>query len=89
MCPSRGWATSVPESWLGHVRLEQQVWIQVDSFPGERFRGRVIFIAAEAEFTPRNVQTPEERSKQVFRIKLAIQEGPDRMRVGMAADVAF
>jgi len=79
----------VPESWLGHVRLDQSVWIVVDSFPGERFRGRVIFIASEAEFTPRNVQTPEERSKQVFRIKVALEEGLDRLRVGMAADVMF
>lgn len=77
----------VPESRLGEVRLEQRVPIRVDSFPGERFKARVTFIAREAEFTPRNVQTPEERSKQVFRIKVTLEEGLDRLRVGMNADV--
>jgi hypothetical protein len=59
----------------------------VDSFPGERFSGRLTFIAQEAEFTPRNVQTPEERSKQVFRIKVELDQGRERLRAGMAADV--
>jgi hypothetical protein len=59
----------------------------VDAHPGERFAGHVIFIAREAEFTPRNVQTPEERSKQVFRIKIQLDEGLDRLRPGMFADV--
>lgn len=77
----------VPESRLGQVRLGQTVPIQVDSFQDERFRGRLTYLAQEAEFTPRNVQTPEERSKQVFRIKVYLEEGLDRLRVGMAADV--
>jgi len=77
----------VPESQLGQVRLGQKVPIRVDSFPGERFTGRLTFIAQEAEFTPRNVQTPEERSKQVFRIKVELDQGRERLRAGMAADV--
>jgi hypothetical protein len=48
-----------------------------------------VFVARQAEFTPGNVQTPEERSKQVFRIKVVIREGRDRLRAGMAADVVF
>jgi len=79
----------VPESRLGEVVLGGEVPIGVDSFPGERFKSRITFIAREAEFTPRNVQTPEERSKQVFRIKATLQEGTDRLRIGMAADVHF
>jgi HlyD family secretion protein len=77
----------VPEALLGRVRLEQRVPVRVDSFPDKRFAARVTFIAREAEFTPRNVQTPEERSKQVFRIKVTLDEGRDQVRVGMAADV--
>jgi multidrug resistance efflux pump len=77
----------VPESRLGEVRLGQKVPVRVDSFPGRRFSGRLTFIAQEAEFTPRNVQTPEERSKQVFRIKVELDAGRDRLRAGMAADV--
>jgi multidrug resistance efflux pump len=87
---SRIWVRSyVPEARLGDIRLDQEVPIVIDSLPGQRLRGRVTFIAREAEFTPKNVQTPEERSKQVFRIKVTLQEGLDRVRVGMAADVRF
>ena len=77
----------VPEARLGEIRLDQRVPIRVDSFAGRRFAAHVTFIAREAEFTPRNVQTPDERSKQVFRIKVTLDEGVDRLRVGMAADV--
>jgi hypothetical protein len=49
----------------------------------------VSFIAREAEFTPGNVQTPEERSKQVFRIKVDLVDGLERLRPGMSADVVL
>jgi multidrug resistance efflux pump len=85
---SRMWVRAyVPESRLGQVQLEQKVPVRVDSFPGRRFAGRVTFIARDAEFTPRNIQTPEERSKQVFRIKVTLDEGREKLRVGMAADL--
>ncbi len=85
---SRLWVRAyVPEARLGHLSLGRQVPIRVDSFPDERFTGRITFISTDAEFTPKNVQTPEERSKQVFRIKVTIEEGRDRLRVGMGADV--
>ncbi len=85
---SRLWVRAyVPENRLGQIRLDQRVPVRVDSFPGERFAARITFISRDAEFTPKNVQTPEERSKQVFRIKVMLEEGLDRLRVGMAADV--
>lgn len=85
---SRLWVRAyVLESRLGQIKLGQRVPIRVDSFPGRRFMAHVAFIAREAEFTPRNVQTPEERTKQVFRIKVMLDEGRDALRVGMAADV--
>ena len=77
----------VPEARLGQVQLGQRAPIRVDSFPGRDFPARITFLAREAEFTPRNVQTPEERSKQVFRLKATLEEGMDALRVGMAADV--
>jgi multidrug resistance efflux pump len=87
---SRLWVRSyVPESLLGDVRLGQEVPVRVDGFPTRRFRGRVGFLASEGEFTPRNIQTPEERGKQVFRIKVTIEEGASDLRVGMGADVLF
>lgn len=76
----------VPEDQLG-LKLGQKIWITVDSFAGESFVGHISFIARQAEFTPNNVQTPEERSKQVFRIKVELDEGLDRLRPGMAGDV--
>ncbi len=84
------WVRSyVPEVRLGEIHVGQEVPIRVDNFPNELFRAEIIFIASEGEFTPRNIQTPEERSKQVFRIKAAIKTGLDRLRVGMAADILF
>ena len=76
----------VPENRL-NLEIGHKVTISVDALPGVRFRGHVTFIAREAEFTPSNAQTPEERSKQVFRIKVTLDEGMDRLRPGMSADV--
>ncbi|GIW94441.1 MAG: secretion protein HlyD [Pirellulaceae bacterium] len=76
----------IPENRL-YIQTGQQLWISVDSYPNERFRGEVIFVARQAEFTPGNVQTPEERSQQVYRIKVLIREGKEKLRPGMAADV--
>ena len=76
----------VPENELG-LTIGQVLTLSVDSYPTERFNGELSFVARQAEFTPSNVQTPEERSKQVFRIKVNITEGLDRLRPGMAADV--
>lgn len=84
---SRLWVRAyVPENAL-NISIGQKVPVTVDSYPGEKFTGEITFIAKEAEFTPRNVQTPEERSKQVFRIKVTLVEGLDKLRAGMAADV--
>ena len=77
----------VPESRLGEVRLGQQVPIRADAFPDKRFKAKLTFIAQDAEFTPRNVQTPEERSKLVSRIKVTLEEGLDELRPGTIADV--
>lgn len=76
----------VPENRLD-LNIGEELAVTVDSFPGRRFRGRISFIARQAEFVPGNVQTPEERSKQVFRIKVALEEGLSELRPGMAADV--
>lgn len=85
---SRLWIRSyVPESLLGKMHIGERIPVRVDGFPDRRFMGRVTFIATDGEFTPRNIQTPEERSKQVFRIKLTLEDGHDVLRVGMAADV--
>lgn len=78
----------VPEN---HLNLEngQKVEVRVDSFPEMTFAGVIRFVARQAEFTPGNVQTPEERSQQVFRIKVEITAGMEHLRPGMAADVVL
>lgn len=76
----------VPENHL-NLQIGQPLVITVDSYPDRLFKGHVTFIALQAEFTPNNAQTPEERSKQVFRIKVDLDEGKDVLRPGMAADV--
>lgn len=87
---SRLWLRAyIPESRLGTVKLGRKVAIRVAGFGDRRFTGRVSFVSHDAEFTPRNIQTPEERSKQVFRIKVVIDEGRNDLRVGMSADLLF
>jgi len=78
--------TYVPENHLD-IQVGQKFSITIDSFPNRKFTGHVSFISRQAEFTPNNVQTPEERSKQVFRIKVELDEGRDVLRPGMTADV--
>jgi RND family efflux transporter MFP subunit len=79
----------VPETWLGKIKLAEQVRVRVDSFPGQDFPGEVEQINRQAEFTPRNVQTVEDRIKQVFGVKIRLPNNDERLRAGMAADVYF
>jgi HlyD family secretion protein len=79
----------VPEPWLGHIQLGEQVKVRVDSDPGRDFSGVVEQIARAAEFTPRNVQTVGERIKQVFGIKIRLENPEGKLRAGMAADAFF
>jgi len=76
----------VPEDRLGHVRIGQPVEINVDSFPDRMFVGRVVAIANEAEFTPRNVQTQEERVNMVFAVDVHIPNPDHVLKPGVPAD---
>src|SRR6267143_4390738 len=79
----------VPEPWLGHVKIGDRVRVQVDSFPGKDFPGMVEQVNRQAEFTPRNVQTVEDRIRQVFGVRIRLPNNDDHLRAGMAADVYF
>jgi HlyD family secretion protein len=79
----------VPEPWLGLIKVGDQVQVRVDSFPGKNFPGTVEQINRQAEFTPRNVQTVEDRIRQVFGVKIRLPNGDEHLRAGMAADVYF
>jgi HlyD family secretion protein len=72
---------------LGRLRLGQKVTVRTDTFPNKSYEGVVSFIASEAEFTPKTVQTPKERVKLVFRVKVAVANPNDELKPGMPADV--
>jgi HlyD family secretion protein len=78
----------VPETELGHVAIGQQVPIRVDSFPDQTFRGVVQHINSVGEYSPRNLQTSDERADQVFATRIGITSVGDRLRAGMAATIA-
>jgi HlyD family secretion protein len=79
----------VPEPWLGLIKVGESVRVRVDSFPGKDFEGTVEQVNRQAEFTPRNVQTVEDRIKQVFGVKIRLSNKEDKLRAGMSADVVF
>jgi hypothetical protein len=78
----------VPEADLGRVALGQEVDVTVDAYE-EVFVGRVSHIASQAEFTPKNVQTQEERVHMVFAVKVRLDNTDHRLKPGMPADAAF
>ena len=77
----------VPETELGKVRLGQQVEVTNDAYPGRRYPGTVIQIASVSEFTPRNVQSIDERRHQVFGVKVRVDNHEGVFKSGMAAEV--
>ncbi len=77
----------VPEVQIGKVRLGLPAKIYTDAFPDQPFDATVRYIASEAEFTPKEVQTPDERVKLIFPAKLYLNENPDhRLTPGLPAD---
>jgi HlyD family secretion protein len=79
--------TYVPETQLGRVSYGQKADVISDTFPDKRYPGTVTYISAEAEFTPKNVQTKEERVKLVYRIKVSLENPDQELKAGMPVDV--
>ncbi|HSA78833.1 MAG TPA: efflux RND transporter periplasmic adaptor subunit [Nitrospirota bacterium] len=77
----------VKEDKLGLVKLGQKAEIRVDTYPMKSYEGTVTYISSEAEFTPKNVQTQEERVKLVFGVKVSVKNQNDELKPGMPADV--
>jgi HlyD family secretion protein len=78
----------VPETRIGAVRIGQPATITTDTYPVKPYRGAVVFIASEAEFTPKTVQTAEERVKLVYAVKVRVTDDPTKdLKPGMPADV--
>jgi HlyD family secretion protein len=79
----------VNETDLGRVKVGQSVRVTTDTYPGKIYEGRISFIASEAEFTPKNVQTEKERVKLVYRIKVDIPNPKMELKPGMPADATI
>ncbi len=76
----------VDETDLGRVKLGMEVAVSTDSYPGKTYKGNISFIASEAEFTPRSVQTEKERVRLVYRVKIALENPAMELKPGMPAD---
>lgn len=77
----------IPENQIGKVRLGAAAKIKVDTFPDREFGGRVSYVSSQAEFTPKNVQTQEERVKLVFAVNVTADNPDGTLKPGMPADV--
>ena len=85
--PSQIWVrVYVPEPKLGRVRVGQKAALTVDTYPKREFPGKVVEIRTQSEYTPRNVQTLDQRMDQVFGVKIGIDPTPE-LKPGMAATV--
>jgi HlyD family secretion protein len=76
----------VSETDLGRVKLGGKARVTTDTYPGKSYQGVITFIADQAEFTPKNVQTPKERVKLVYRVKVAVANPNRELKPGMPAD---
>jgi HlyD family secretion protein len=76
----------VTETEVGKVKLGAPALVLVDSFPQQPFRGTVTWIADQAEFTPKNIQTKEERVNLVYAVKVTIDNAQRKLKAGMIAD---
>jgi len=76
----------VNETDLGRVKLGSKARLTTDSYPGKVYWGRVTFISSEAEFTPKQIQTQQERVKLVYRIKIEMDNPRRELKLNMPAD---
>ncbi|MFL5245829.1 MAG: HlyD family secretion protein [Gemmataceae bacterium] len=77
----------IPETDLGKIHVDQAVKVSVDSYPGEELDGTIIQISNASEFTPRNIQSADERKHQVFGVKVQVKDPRGIFKSGMAAEV--
>jgi HlyD family secretion protein len=79
----------IGERDLGRVFLGMKAEVTVDSFPTKPFPGTVTFISEKAEFTPKNIQTQDERVKLVYRVKIGLENRNQALKAGMPADAVL
>jgi HlyD family secretion protein len=79
----------INETDLGRVKIGSKATLTTDSYPGKVYSGRISFIASEAEFTPKQIQTEQERVKLVYRIKIEVDNPQHELKSNMPADATI
>jgi HlyD family secretion protein len=79
----------VAETDLGKIRWGQDATVTTDTYPGKRYPGRISFISSSAEFTPKSVETHQERVTLVYRIKIDVENPNHELKPGMPADATI
>lgn len=79
----------IPQQDLPRIKLKQKANVYLDAYPDQPFHGEVSYISPTAEFTPKNLQTKEERVNMVFAVKVKLNDGHDRLKPGLPADVTI
>ena len=74
---------------MAKVKLGQNADIKIDAFKDKTYKGEIIYISPEAEFTPKNIQTQDERTKLVFAVKIRIPNQQFELKPGMPADASL
>jgi HlyD family secretion protein len=77
----------VTEADLPKVQLNQKAVVTIDAFPNKEYEGKVVFLSSTAEFTPKNIQTKDERTKLVFSVKVKVPNPDGTLKAGVPADV--
>jgi HlyD family secretion protein len=81
------WLTAyINETDLAKLKLNQRAYVTTDTYPHKKYDGRISYISQEAEFTPKYIQTTEERVKLVYRIKIKVDNASLELKPGMPAD---
>jgi HlyD family secretion protein len=81
--------TYAPESTLGTLALGMSADVSTDSYPGKVYKGWIGFISPTAEFTPKNVETPELRTRLIYQVRVYTCNSQDELRLGMPATVTI
>ncbi len=79
----------ISEENLGRVKLGQKADVSNDTYKNKDYKGTVIYISPEAEFTPKNIQTKDERTKLVYAVKIEIKNPDFELKPGMPADAVI
>lgn len=76
----------VPQTELAKIKYGDYAEVKIDAFENKSYKGKVVYISPEAEFTPKNIQTKDERTKLVFGVKLSLENPGYELKPGMPAD---